>query len=582
MAVPPAKLPIQRISDRLETQGQGSNLREILAAMEKRLNAAEGGIQTIITGGTLTVHTHSDYTQGGPVLAPTAPNATTTLVTITGAAAQTADLEVWRSSTPTVLSGITAAGNYYLTSGGALGSLFVSSAAGVGSWATAASVIDVTRTWQTLQIFKDTTIKIVDDGDATKTLVFSLGGATAGADLTLVWSGTADRTVTIPDGTTTLAGLAITPQSFTGLNTFTRKVVMTAGTTVNESGLRISFAASVDTSANPFEIFESDSAQLYASMDFSGNFAALGIGVFNSTATNKTVFLYATAVDNFVTIPNVTGQLVLTTSGAPNLVSGRVPICNGTHTITTDTDLTFLTDTLTATKTITSLQVTSSGIVDSLSSGFKLIDLTVATKRLFFVLSNSVGDSAIIVRNTAGRQYSLPNYDGYIPVPINEGTLNDVLTSAGTGSQQVWTSTLNANARVTVRKNTGANVGARRRINFIEGTNVTLTVTDDSVDEEVDVQINSAGGSGATMGTATLDFGATPATEASIAVTGQAAILATSHVDAYFMSETTDEEAAATFVTLRSNTPSAGTGFTIFAQALAFVTGNVTLHWRWQ
>lgn len=43
--------------------------------------------------------------------------------------------------------------------------------------------------------------------------------------------------------------------------------------------------------------------------------------------------------------------------------------------------------------------------------------------------------------------------------------------------------------KVTVRKNTGADVGTRARINLIEGSNITLTVADDPVSTEVDVTI---------------------------------------------------------------------------------------------
>lgn len=50
---------------------------------------------------------------------------------------------------------------------------------------------------------------------------------------------------------------------------------------------------------------------------------------------------------------------------------------------------------------------------------------------------------------------------------------------------------LNNNARVAVRKNSGSTVGTRRRINLIEGSNVTLTVADDSGGEEIDVTIAS-------------------------------------------------------------------------------------------
>ncbi len=53
---------------------------------------------------------------------------------------------------------------------------------------------------------------------------------------------------------------------------------------------------------------------------------------------------------------------------------------------------------------------------------------------------------------------------------------------------------INSNARVAVNKNSGATVGTRRRINFIEGTNVTLTVADDAGNEEVDVTVAAAGG----------------------------------------------------------------------------------------
>lgn len=53
---------------------------------------------------------------------------------------------------------------------------------------------------------------------------------------------------------------------------------------------------------------------------------------------------------------------------------------------------------------------------------------------------------------------------------------------------------LNATAKVNVSKNSGATVGTRRRINYIEGANITLTVADDAVNEEVDVTIAAAGG----------------------------------------------------------------------------------------
>lgn len=52
----------------------------------------------------------------------------------------------------------------------------------------------------------------------------------------------------------------------------------------------------------------------------------------------------------------------------------------------------------------------------------------------------------------------------------------------------------------TIIKKAGTLVGVRRRLNFIEGTNVTLTIADDSVNDEVDITITAAGGSGSPGG----------------------------------------------------------------------------------
>ena len=54
--------------------------------------------------------------------------------------------------------------------------------------------------------------------------------------------------------------------------------------------------------------------------------------------------------------------------------------------------------------------------------------------------------------------------------------------------------------KTTVRKNSGANVGSQPRLNFIEGSNVTLTVTEDVPNSEIDVTIASTGGASVTEG----------------------------------------------------------------------------------
>lgn len=90
-------------------------------------------------------------------------------------------------------------------------------------------------------------------------------------------------------------------------------------------------------------------------------------------------------------------------------------------------------------------------------------------------------------------------------------------------------------------------------------------------------------------GTATIDFGAFPGSnEASIAVTGQTSILSTSKCEAFVMSDdtTSDHTAAdhryfAAFAGLSCGTPTAGTGFTIYARSTEKLQGTFALRWVW-
>lgn len=45
---------------------------------------------------------------------------------------------------------------------------------------------------------------------------------------------------------------------------------------------------------------------------------------------------------------------------------------------------------------------------------------------------------------------------------------------------------------ITIRKNSGADIGSRPRINLVEGSGVSLVVADDATDEEVDVTISAS------------------------------------------------------------------------------------------
>jgi len=74
------------------------------------------------------------------------------------------------------------------------------------------------------------------------------------------------------------------------------------------------------------------------------------------------------------------------------------------------------------------------------------------------------------------------------------------ITSTGNISGSTFsgsiTQNMDGNARVAVRKNSGGTGYKRRRLNLIEGSNVTLTVADDSGNEEVDVTVAASYASG--------------------------------------------------------------------------------------
>lgn len=91
------------------------------------------------------------------------------------------------------------------------------------------------------------------------------------------------------------------------------------------------------------------------------------------------------------------------------------------------------------------------------------------------------------------------------------------------------------------------------------------------------------------QGTAILDFGASPGSnEASVTVTGQAAILSTSKVEAYIMADDTTSDHTASdhkylglFVALSCGTPTNATGFTIHARSTEKLQGTFALRWVW-
>lgn len=87
-------------------------------------------------------------------------------------------------------------------------------------------------------------------------------------------------------------------------------------------------------------------------------------------------------------------------------------------------------------------------------------------------------------------------------------------------------------------------------------------------------------------GTATIDFGASPGgNSASVAVTGQTAIVSGSKVEAFMMYEASAdhnaEEHALVPVRLTCGTIVAGTGFTIYARSEWVLSGTFKVNWVW-
>lgn len=63
------------------------------------------------------------------------------------------------------------------------------------------------------------------------------------------------------------------------------------------------------------------------------------------------------------------------------------------------------------------------------------------------------------------------------------------------GGSDALTGSVDANARLSIAKN-GTVVGTRRQLNLIEGSNVTITATDNAANERIDVTIAATGGGG--------------------------------------------------------------------------------------
>ena len=155
------------------------------------------------------------------------------------------------------------------------------------------------------------TSALVDATDITKTIKWSLSGATAGADLTLSSSQTADRTLTIPvlGGADTLMTLGLA-QTVTGVLTFNAAPVISS---ITNGAATLTLPTSTATLATLGLNETVSGVKTYSAanihfatmtiVDAATNPKAIGFSVSGATASTKTTIAVAQAGNIQVTLP---------------------------------------------------------------------------------------------------------------------------------------------------------------------------------------------------------------------------------------------------------------------------------------
>jgi hypothetical protein len=114
--------------------------------------------------------------------------------------------------------------------------------------------------------------------------------------------------------------------------------------------------------------------------------------------------------------------------------------------------------------------------------------------------SNLNFDDGIIATDDAGNDATNVNLDYANAVASLNTDGSSVIGSSAQVSPEdhvhAIPATLDTNARVGVRKNSAGGTSLRRRLNLIEGSNITLTISDDAGDEEIDITVTAGAGGG--------------------------------------------------------------------------------------
>lgn len=144
----------------------------------------------------------------------------------------------------------------------------------------------------------------------------------------------------------------------------------------------------------------------------------------------------------------------------------------------------------------------------------------------------------------------------------------------------------------TIRHKRSSSAGATPSAGSLVTGELALNTNDGKLftkkDDGTVVEIGAGGGGGGTTiyaGTATVDFGSAGGNVATVAVTGQTWVTATSHLDAFLMGTDTTadhnaDEHGIVNMTTRIISITAGTGFTIQAFSEWTLRGTFKLHWR--
>jgi hypothetical protein len=147
---------------------------------------------------------------------------------------------------------------------------------------------------------------------------------------------------------------------------------------------------------------------------------------------------------------------------------------------------------------VAALVGTAPGVLDTLG---ELSDALADDQNFASTLTTALAGKAALTGATFSGDINVPDeaydataWNGSTEVPTKNAVRDKIETLSGIPGT------------IVVRKNSGADVGTRGRLNLVEGSNVTLTVTDDAGDGEVDITIASTGGGGGSAGGLSVPF----------------------------------------------------------------------------